>query len=300
MLSPLRAAALKPALDGLYESYEQTDLADPVHFVRRFDRPADREIAGFLAAGFAFGNVTSILQSLEALFGLMGRRPADYVRRFSARRDGPALAPFVHRWTRGADVVALMLVLQAMLRRSGSIEGFFAEGDDPGAPNVAPGLESFSTRASEIDVTAAYGAIVPRVGVRYFFARPSRGGACKRLNLFLRWMVRRDRIDPGGWRAPTPARLVVPLDTHVIRVGRCLGLTRYRAPGWRMAEEITASLSRLDPADPTKYDFALCHLGMQDRCGFQRSARDARCPLRGLCRPGARTRRRSRAPSARR
>ena len=94
--------------------------------------------------------------------------------------------------------------------------------------------------------------------------------------------------------------LVQATKKHVIRVGRCLGLTRYRAPGWRMAEEITASLGRLDPADPTRYDFALCHLGMQDRCGFQRSARDARCPLRGLCRPGARTRRRSRAPSDRR
>ena len=298
MLSPRRAAALKPVLDSLYESYEQTDLADPVHFVRRFDTPADREIAGFLAAGFAFGNVKSILQSLEALFGLMGWRPADYVRRFSARRNGPALAPFVHRWTRGADVAALVLVLQEMLRRSGSVEGFFVEGDDPGAPDVGAALEAFSTRASAIDVAGAYRGDRARVGVGYFFARPSRGGACKRLNLFLRWMVRRDRVDPGGWRAVSPARLVVPLDTHVIRVGRCLGLTRYRAPGWRMAQEITASLRRLDPADPTRYDFALCHLGMQDRCGFGEARRDAHCPLRGLCRPGGRRRPPSRAPSA--
>ena len=299
MLSPLRAAALKPALDALCESYEQTNVADPVHLVRRYESAADREVVGFLASGFAFGNVTSILRSLEALLRLMGPHPSEYVGAFDPRRDAPALASFVHRWTRGADVVALMLVLQEMRRRSGNIEAFFAEGDEPSASSVAPGLESFSARAGAIDVSAAYGGARPRVGVRYFFARPSRGGACKRLNLFLRWMVRCDRIDPGGWCAVSPSRLVVPLDTHVVRVGQCLGLTRYRAPGWRMAQEITASLSRLDPADPTRYDFALCHLGMQDRCGFGRPWRDARCPLRGLCRPGARRPRRSRAPSAR-
>ena len=298
MISPLRAAALKPALDALYEAYDQGHVADPVHVVRRYAQPADREIVAFLAAGLAFGHVTSILQSLDALLERVGPHPAEYVRRFSLARDAPGLASFVHRWTRGADVAALVLVLQEMLHRSGSVEGFFVEGDDPGAPDVGAALEAFSTRASAIDVAGAYRGDRARVGVGYFFARPSRGGACKRLNLFLRWMVRRDRIDPGGWRAVSPARLVVPLDTHVIRVGRCLGLTRYRAPGWRMAREITASLRRLDPADPTRYDFALCHLGMQDRCGFGEARRDAHCPLRGLCRPGGRRRPPSRAPSA--
>ena len=106
---------------------------------------------------------------------------------------------------------------------------------------------------------------VRSAGVRHFFPRPSAGSACKRLNLFLRWMVRADAHDLGVWTRVPSAKLIVPLDTHVIRVGRGLRLTRYASPGWPMAREITASLRRLDPDDPVKYDFALCHLSMQHR-----------------------------------
>jgi uncharacterized protein (TIGR02757 family) len=103
-------------------------------------------------------------------------------------------------------------------------------------------------------------------------------------------MVRRDALDLGVWRRVSPARLIVPLDTHVIRVGRCLRLTTYTSPGWRMARDITASLRRLDPADPVKYDYALCHLGMMSACGFDRPQADSQCPLRGVCRPRSRKR----------
>ena len=113
-------------------------------------------------------------------------------------------------------------------------------------------------------------------------------------------MVRRDALDLGVWSRVTPARLIVPLDTHVIRVGRCLKLTAYTSPGWRMARDITASLRALDPKDPVKYDFALCHLGMMNACGFSRPQADSQCPLRGVCRPRARRRRTSAPPSARR
>jgi uncharacterized protein (TIGR02757 family) len=122
-------------------------------------------------------------------------------------------------------------------------------------------------------------------GVRYFFPSASGGSGCKRLNLYLRWMVRRDAIDLGVWSRLPASVLVVPLDTHVIRVGRCLGLTRYRSPGWKMAADITASLRLLDPDDPVKYDFSLCHLGMMNACGFGTRRGDAQCPLRGLCWP---------------
>src|SRR5207245_1019346 len=118
---------------------------------------------------------------------------------------------------------------------------------------------------------AAYGRVPRRPGVCYFFPRPSVGSGCKRLNLFLRWMVRRDALDLGVWTRVSPAKLVVPLDTHVIRVGRCLRLTRYTSPGWAMAQDITASLRHLDADDPVKYDFALCHLGMMNACGFMRA-----------------------------
>jgi uncharacterized protein (TIGR02757 family) len=98
-------------------------------------------------------------------------------------------------------------------------------------------------------------------------------------------MVRRDALDFGVWRRVSPAKLIVPLDTHVIRVGRCLRLTTYTSPGWRMARDITASLRHLDADDPVKYDFSICHLGMMNACGFSRPQADAQCPLRGTCKP---------------
>ena len=98
-------------------------------------------------------------------------------------------------------------------------------------------------------------------------------------------MVRTDAIDLGVWTAVSPSRLIVPLDTHVIRVGRCLRLTKYVSPGWRMAADITASLRAIDPADPVRYDFSICHVGMMNACGFSRAQKDSQCPLRGACRP---------------
>ena len=279
---------LKRRLDDLYTSYNYADsAADPIQLVRRFADPADREVAGFCAAALAFGRVGSVLQSIERLFAVMGPSPAAFVRRFDPVRGGRELAPIVHRWTRGEDLAALTLILQRMLA-TGSIERFFLEGYDPRASDLSAALESFSSRALETDLRPVYGRRSPRPGVGYFFSRPSCGGACKRLNLFLRWMVRRDAVDFGIWTDVSPATLIIPLDTHVIRVGRCLRLTRYASPGWKMAAEITASLRALDPDDPVKYDFSLCHLGMADMCGFNRAKRDSQCPLRGLCRPSRR------------
>jgi hypothetical protein len=111
-------------------------------------------------------------------------------------------------------------------------------------------------------------------------------------------MVRKDAIDLGIWTNVAPARLIVPLDTHVIKLGHCLRLTRYASPGWKMAAEITASLRALDPHDPVRYDFSLCHVGMMNACGFNRPQKDSQCPLRGICRPVARKRPPSRRPSA--
>jgi uncharacterized protein (TIGR02757 family) len=195
----------------------------------------------------------------------------------------------VHRWIRGRDLVALLVILQRMLHTSGSIESFFLDGDEPSAPDVSRALDSFCRRALDTDLREAYGPRMPRrPGVCYFFPRPSQGSACKRLNLFLRWMVRRDTIDMGVWTRVSPARLIVPLDTHVIRVGRCLRLTTYVSPGWKMAAQITASLREIEPADPVRFDFSLCHVGMMQACGYGRPQGDRQCPLRGLCHPRAR------------
>lgn len=293
-------ARLKPALDQLYTGFNAPDsAADPIQIVRRYTRAEDREVIGFCAAALAFGRVASVLQSIGRLTRLMGDRPAAFVRAFDPTRQAPAFRGLVHRWMRPDDLVALLWVLRQMLDRSGSLEAFFLEGDDGAEPDVAGTLDRFSSRALELDLRTAYGRVPRRPGVAYFFPRPSAGSACKRLNLFLRWMVRKDALDLGVWRRISASRLVVPLDTHVIRVGRCLGLTRYTSPGWRMAADITASLRQLDADDPVRYDYALCHLGMMNACGFNRAQADAQCPLRGVCRPRAHRRRLSRQSSGR-
>jgi len=193
----------------------------------------------------------------------------------------------VHRWIRGDDVIALLWILRQMLEQSGSIERFFAQGLDPAAVDIGAALDSFSTRALDLDIRRAYGRRPKRPGVCYFFPRPSAGSACKRLNLFLRWMVRRDEVDLGVWTSVPAAKLIVPLDTHVIRLGRCLRLTRYTSPGWRMAADVTASLRALNPNDPVSFDFSLCHVGMMNACGYGKKQGDSQCPLRGLCHPRA-------------
>ena len=255
---------LKETLDRLYAEFNHPDSAtDPIQIVRRHANDDDREVAGFVAASLAFGRVLSVLQSIERVLAVMGPSPAAYVRRFDPDRDARAFSAIVHRWTRGPDIAALVWLMRQMIDGAGSLEGFFLQGYQPSAADVESALDSFSSRATALDMRAAYGRVPKRPGVCFFFPRPSKGSGCKRLNLFLRWMVRRDALDLGVWRRVSPSKLVVPLDTHVIRVGKSLRLTTYASPGWRMARDITASLRRLDPDDPVKYDYSLCHLGMR-------------------------------------
>ena len=282
---------LASSLERLYHDYNREDsAADPVQLVRPYSRPEDREIAGFCAAALAFGRVASVLASISTLFRIMGDRPAQFVRAFDPSEEHPELRAMVHRWTRGVDIAALLWILRQMLERSGSVEAFFAEGLADSDVDVSGALDSFSTRALAIDVRPVYGRVPKRAGVCYFFPRPSAGSACKRLNLFLRWMVRSDEVDLGVWRSVRPGQLIVPLDTHIIRLARCLRLTRYTSPGWKMAADVTARLRALDPRDPVRFDFSICHVGMMNACGFGRRQGDSQCPLKGHCHPRVRPR----------
>jgi uncharacterized protein (TIGR02757 family) len=287
---PAPARVLASSLDSLYHDYNREDsAADPVHLVRPFAGAADREIAGFCAAALAFGRVASVINTIKTLLGIMGPHPAAYVRAFEPRGAHPELRAMVHRWTRGVDLAALIWMLRQMLERSGTIERFFVEGLEAAAVDIGPALDSFSRRALALDMRQVYGRVPKRAGVCYFFPRPSAGSACKRLNLYLRWMVRHDEVDLGVWRSVPRSKLIVPLDTHVIRLSHCLRLTRYSSPGWKMAADITASLRRLDSDDPVRFDFSLCHVGMMNACGFGRKQGDSQCPLKGLCRPRRRS-----------
>ena len=282
---------LASSLEHLYHDYNREDsAADPVQLVRPYSRPEDREIAGFCAAALAFGRVASVLASISTLFRIMGGRPAQFVRAFDPSEEHPELRAMVHRWTRGVDIAALLCILRQRLVRWGSLEAFFAQGLADSFVDVSGALDSFSTRALAIDVRPVYGRVPKRAGVCYFFPRPSAGSACKRLNLFLRWMVRSDAVDLGVWRSVRPGQLIVPLDTHIIRLARCLRLTRYTSPGWKMAADVTARLRALDPRDPVRFDFSICHVGMMNACGFGRRQGDSQCPLKGHCHPRVRPR----------
>jgi uncharacterized protein (TIGR02757 family) len=217
---------------------------------------------------------------------VLGPRPAAFVRQFDPDRDGTDLRRLVHRWTRGDDFVGLVWIVRELIAQAGSLERSFASGLDPSAADVEGALEAFSGRARALDLRPVYGRRPRTPGAHYFFSRPSTGSACKRLNLFLRWMVRKDEVDPGGWTSVPTRQLVVPLDTHTIRVGKCLRLTRRATPGWKMAAEITAALRACDPEDPVRYDFALCHLSMMGACGFGTARGSQQCPLRAHCHPG--------------
>ena len=279
-------SGFRDRLNRLYADFNHPESAfDPIQVVRRYALAEDREIVAFIAAGLAFGRVASVVASIEAVCQVLGPSPASTVRKFDPARDGAFLLPLVHRWIKGRDLVALLWMLRHMLEESASLEAYFAKGCSNDAPDVSDALESFSTRARAIDLKPAYGRVPRAPGVYFFFSRPSSGGACKRLNLFLRWMVRQDGVDPGGWATPFASQLVNPLDTHTIRTGRCLRLTKRVSPGWKMATDITAALRSMDAADPVRYDFSLCHLSMMGACGFKTKQRDSQCPLKGVCRP---------------
>jgi uncharacterized protein (TIGR02757 family) len=269
-----RLLVLRRKLDALYRHYDHRFVdPDPLQFVRAQTRPDDREVVGLIAAALAYGNVKQIKRSIGGALSLLGARPAAALCRLEPRRAARALSAFKHRFNDGRDVACLFFFIRQMLERNGSVEAFFAEGDGDAAPHVGPALASFAARALALDHGGLYGRgpLPSEAGVRFFFPSPVDGSACKRLNLYLRWMVRREGVDLGIWRGVDPASLVIPLDAHIITLGRRLRLTRYRSPGWPMALDITASLRRLDPRDPVKYDFALHRMGLWKREGQVRS-----------------------------
>jgi uncharacterized protein (TIGR02757 family) len=261
----MRREDLRLRLEELYRQYDHRFVTpDPLEFVRAQGTDADREVVGLLAAGLAFGTVAQIKRSIATVLEVLGPRPAEAVAALDPREAAARLRNFRHRWLDGRDVACLLFLAKQMRASHGTVEAFFAEGLAPGDADVGPALASFSARALALDHGGLYrGRRLPKgAGVRYFFPSPEAGSACKRLNLYLRWMARRDGVDLGVWRRPDPAQLVLPLDAHTFAVARRIRLTRYRSPGWAMALDVTRRLRQLDPADPVKYDFAFHRMGL--------------------------------------
>jgi len=258
-------------------------VRDPVQFVHRYDDPRDKEIVGFIASAFAYGNVRSVLASVERILGELGPSPSRFVRTFDPAGRPEQFAGFQHRWNNARDLRVLLWILGRLIDRFGSIESTLTDAEDSETVPMAVLLDRFASTALGMGHERWYADsdLKSRRGVRYFFPRASEGSACKRLNLYLRWMVRpADGIDCGLWTTIDTSRLIIPLDTHISRISRYIGLTELASPGWRMAEDVTRSLRRIEPRDPLRYDFALCHMGIAGDCPRKRAA----CPIQAICR----------------
>jgi uncharacterized protein (TIGR02757 family) len=274
----------KDALDKLYTRYNRRELvwSDPLQFVYHYAKPADMEIAAFLASALAYGRVQQIKRSLTDLFGRMGKSPFEFVAGFD-RKKRKAMKDFKHRFTDGEVVSDLLALFQMVLDRHGSLEEYFLLGYSPSDQNTIPALSEFCDRLLNL-YAARYKGQIPR-GLRFLLAGPAGGSASKRLNLFLRWMVRKDTVDTGLWKSIEPAKLVAPIDVHMGRLCKILGLYHQSTLSLSAALTITESFAEMEPTDPVKYDFALSRVGIVENCdGSYRLACDC-CELRGFCRP---------------
>lgn len=267
---------LKRRLDALYEQYDHRFVdPDPLQFVRAQTTDEDREVVGLLASALAYGNVAQIKRSIAAVVEVLGPSPAAAVRSLDPRSASRRLAAFKHRFNTGRDVACLLFFVRQMIEAHGSVESFFAAGHPDGATDVGPALTSFAARTLDLDHGGLYGRgpLPPDAGVRFFLPSPVDGSACKRLNLYLRWMVRRDSVDLGVWTRVRPSALVMPIDAHIYAIARQTRLTRYRSAGWPLAIDLTQRLRRFDPADPVKYDFAFHRMGLWKKEAEIRSLR---------------------------
>lgn len=226
---------------------------DPLSLVLDFPDTADREIAALLASTLAYGRVAQILSSLGKVFGIIGS-PSLYLRETPRKKMDEDFAGFKHRWTTGGDLAGLLEGVKDVLGEYSSLEAFFLAGMGEDDLDVIPALESFVEGLGRRSGAVRSGLL----------PSPSGGSACKRLNLFLRWMVRDDEVDPGGWKEMHPSMLIVPLDTHMHRICRTMGMTARKQADLRCALEITEAFRTISPSDPVKYDFALTRLGIRD------------------------------------
>jgi len=236
-------------LDGLYQKYNKKSLVnpDPLQFLYAYPDPRDREIAALIAACFAYGNVKQIIKTVGGVLEKMGGP-----RKFIENGDFKIYKNFKYRFTTEEQLVNFLSAIQKTVKKYGSLEACFLKYYDGGQINVVPALRGF---AAELRAYGPVGTLVPD---------PSKNSALKRLNLFLRWLVRHDEVDPGGWTKVSPSKLIVPLDVHMHRSARKLGLTTRNQADMKTAEEISASLAKYCKEDPIKYDFCITRFGIRD------------------------------------
>jgi len=255
MQSNAALADRKTELDRLYARYNRREFIcpDPLELLYRYSGPGDREIAGLLGALLAYGGVRQIVNSAADALARMGKRPGAFLRKSSSKDLQQAFAGFKHRWTTGPDIAALLSGVKRAIDRFGSLEAGFLAGFHPGDETILPALSTW-VRLLRGGAGEAH---------RDLLSCPRQGSACKRLNLFLRWMARKDEVDPGLWPHVPASKLVVPLDLHMHRIALGWGLTKRQSPDLKAALEMTAAFRAISPDDPVRYDFALTRASMR-------------------------------------
>ena len=280
---------LSTILNTLVAKYDISYLnTDPLKFVHRYTDRIDIEVAGFVASAFAYGRVKSIFACVEYLLECLGEHPGKTALEFQPEFFVGKLSDFRYRFHTGVDAACLVYALGSVIGKYGNLERTFSthiNGDEPTIKSALEGLVK-EIRAVPLEpVLNAFGVEKPGSYYFHLLPLPSSGSACKRLNLFLRWMVRdSDSLDLGIWRDVPASRLVMPLDTHTSRICYLLSLTKRKSADWRTAEEAANSLKKLDPHDPVKYDFALSRLGILGLCaGKEVEELCGVCPLNEIC-----------------
>jgi uncharacterized protein (TIGR02757 family) len=270
---PVADSLLKQRLDSLVDTFDVSTISpDPLELVLRFDHPLDQEVAGLIAAAFAYGRAETIVANIGVVLARMTPSPFRYLQSFDAREATKRFAGFAHRFHKTPDLVAFLGRIANAIEKHGSLGALFEQYYEPNDFDIAPTL----TRFVEAIRTPS---------MQYLLTSPEDGSACKRMNLYLRWMVRRTPPDLGLWTFVDPAKLVMPVDTHIHRIATFLGLNDRKSADWKAARALTDRLATFDAADPVRYDFALCRLGILDLCSRKQRAENCRvCMLKDVCR----------------
>lgn len=253
---------LEQKLNYHYKAFDKSQISpDPLQFLHLFNDERDIEVFGFIASIFAYGNVKQIINSLERIKTITQEKPYNYVIKFS-NKDNKDFKGLKHRFYTENDIQILFLVLSCIYHDYGSLKNLFLKFHNPSEPNLKNSISQFSSCFIKTVMKQTNQNKVSR-GIKFMFPNPEKGSACKRMNLFLRWMVRKDELDFGLWNEISTSKLIIPVDTHIAKICKSLKLTNRNNVNWKMAEEITEKLKKFDPIDPVKYDFALCHIGMR-------------------------------------
>ena len=234
------------------------------------------EITALLSAVLAYGRVGQIAKSLITLFDIMGKSPANFTLDFS-EKDKLRLAGFKHRFNTGQDITEVLLILKKVLKKFGSLEKFFLFGYDPLAMNIIPAVSHFTTQLLNLSSNPNNKAI------KYLLTNPADRSCCKRMFLFLRWMVRDDEVDTGLWKSIDKTKLIMPVDTHIGRLSKIIGLHNNKTISIKTAIKITEGFRTISPADPVKYDFALSRIGILENCTGQKNSYCPDCGLLSYC-----------------